>query len=120
MNDESSTTGWAGPPRPTGTVAEMDSLDGMFLFAQGRPGSSGKIAPIQIHGGPLAVAVFSTMETLARFRVEFPELATDRIVKIEDTRLFFEDIPSDVCVALDVRKTERGTVKYCDLRQMRG
>ena len=111
--------GGAGPPRPTGAAKEFDTLDGKFLFAHGRPGSSGKIAPVQIQGGPLAVLVFSTMETLARFQYEFPELATKRIVKIEDTSLFFDDIPTGICVALDVRKTERGTVRYYDLSRMR-
>lgn len=91
----------------------------MLLFAHGMPASSGKIEPVQIQGGPLAVLVFSTMDTLARFQHEFPELVTARIVKIEDTRLFFEDIPSHVSVALDVRKTDHGTVKYFDVSPMR-
>lgn len=107
------------PPRPTGVLQEMSTLDGMLMFAHGRPGSPGKIAPLQIQGGPLAVLVFSTLETLARFESEFPELVTGRIVKIDDTRLFFEDIPLHVSVALDVRKTERGTVRYFDVSRMR-
>lgn len=109
----------ADPPRPTGTVQEMFSLDGMLLLARGLPGSPAHIEPIQILGGPLAVAVFSTMETLGRFREQFPELATDRIVKIDDTCEFFASIPSDVCIALDVRKTDDGKVRYFDVSPMR-
>jgi len=107
------------PPRPTGASREFNSLDGMLLFARGRPGSPAQIEPIQIQGGPFAVTVFSTMETIARFRVEFPELVSDRIVEIDDTREFFESLPVGICVALDVRKTERGTVRYFDVSPLR-
>ena len=107
------------PPRPTGLLELMDSLDGMLLLARGRVGTPAQIEPVQIQAGPLAILVFSNLETLARFRAEFPELGEGRIVKIDDTAAFFSEIPEEICVALDLRKTERGTVKYFDLSEMR-
>jgi len=40
-------------------------------------------------------------------------------VKITDTEPFFEDVPRGVCVALDLRRTETGTVRYFDVTSMR-
>ena len=101
-------------PRPTGTVETFDSTEGWLMLSQGNPGELGKLEPIQILGGPLAVAVFSSLETLEL------TVSTGRIVKIIDTSLFFEDIPPGICVALDVRKTETGTVRYFDATPMKG
>lgn len=123
------------PPRPTGTLGMFDSAEGWLMLSHGVAGELGTPEPLQILGGPLAVAVFSTLETLERFRVQFPELltpcasegaggpelaaSTGRIVKITDSKLFFEDIPPGVAVALDVRKTDHGTVRYFDVTPMR-
>jgi len=60
------------PPRPTGNEQEFESLEGWLMLSHGDPGEPGKIEPLQILGGPLAIAVFSSLETLERFRMQFP------------------------------------------------
>lgn len=97
------------PPHPTGRVIDLESLDGCLFFASGTPP---RVMPLQLTSGPLATAIFSSPETLERFRSEFPHLAEGRVLRIDDTRAFLEQVPIEVCVALDLHRTPQGTVKY--------
>lgn len=66
--------------------------------------------------GPLALPVFTSRETLARFTAEFKELAAGtKPVKIIDQEEFLSSIPNDVLIVADVRRTETGTVRYLQI-----
>lgn len=105
------------PPRATGAVREISTLDGMLIYAATTPLGPSPFF-LQIQGGSLALPVFTTLETAAAFAVEYGELLDPdhRLKKIDDTVEFLSSVPDDLAVVLDVRKTERGTVKYLELR----
>lgn len=105
------------PPWPTGVVQEIQSLDGMLIYAANTPRGPSPFF-LQIQGGSLALPVFTTRETAQRFAAEYGELLDPeyRLKNIDDTSEFLSSVPGDLAVVLDVRKTERGTVKYLELR----
>lgn len=105
------------PPGPTGVIQEIRSLDGMLIYAANTPLGAQPFY-LQIAGGPEALPVFTSLETARRFETEYGLLLepTHRLKKIDDTAEFLASVPDDLSVVLDVRKTERGTVKYLELR----
>lgn len=105
------------PPREVGPAVVFDTLDGLVLFAVSTPAGPSPLL-LQIHGGALAVPVFSTLETAARFSVEFAGLMDPGQTpkKIDDTAEFLDSIPREISIIVDARRTERGTVRYHEIK----
>ena len=101
------------PPRPTGIEKVIDPR-GLFVAVFGEPGVA---FLLQFTAGPLGVALFTSRETWERFRSEFPELALGlRLAKVDDLVEFLSCIPEGYVLAVDVRRSETGTVKWHDLQ----
>lgn len=101
------------PPRPTGSEREIDP-HGLSVAVFGKPGVA---FLLQFTSGPLGVALFTSPETWERFRREFPEFALGlRLAKITDLADFLSNIPAGYVLAVDVRRSETGTIKWHDLQ----
>lgn len=105
------------PPRATGIVRDLATLDGMLIYATDTPFGPRPFF-LQIQGGSEALPVFTNLDAALRFQAEHGTLLDmgHRLKSIRDTAEFLSSVPPDLAIVLDVQRTARGTVKYLELK----